>query len=185
MEIWFGIARKPASPDAWLRCHLRPYQTRNCTAHTLSGVRWMQSVGCRKELTTQANILLLDCQCLELPGTNGHHIRVPLYESNYHQYLPFALSSTLSPTRPGSYSSHNVHVTTHLDPSPAPAALMTAAAASLPSNAPSHAWAAIRPIVDRVHTHVCGHSTFTNMHKILQCNGMLSHDDDVYLTSVV
>lgn len=52
-----------------------------------------------RNATSRANILLLDYQCLERPGSNGSHVRVPLYESNNHIYRPFDLFSSINPRR--------------------------------------------------------------------------------------
>lgn len=63
--------------------------------------------------------------------------------------------------------------------------MLTEAAAFQPALPSYCSWAATKPIVNLVHIDVYAHATLSGMYTQLHRNGILSHDPEDYLSSVV
>lgn len=59
------------------------------------------------------------------------------------------------------------------------------AAANLDSSGFAHSWPNLQNIVDRVHTHVCGHASLTDLKLLLQLNNIWNDSVADYLSTVL
>lgn len=102
---------------------------------------------------------------MELPGPSGGRSTLPLLEINYHLYLPYSLFS--SSDRPSTIST----------------APVTAAMDS--SVSVSDKCSSMRHIINRVHRHICGDVTYSDMGTLVKRNKIWSADVAKFMSTVL
>lgn len=115
-----------------------------------------------RNVTRNCDILHLGTNVLRLPKNQGS---ITIIDKDFHSYLPYNIFCSVDPV-PEHYSSvffcaaMNVH-SARLD------------------------WKAMKKIVDKVHNHVCGHASFSDIKTLLERNNLFTDECAKYLTTVL
>lgn len=111
-----------------------------------------------RNITSKSNIMQLNNAGMVIPGPDSERIRLPIIEHDMHIYLP--LSLFINPRQPDI-----VQVLSGMAVDASPAAL--------------------NKILNRVHTHVCGHATYSDIKTLLQRNNIWSDQAESQLQTMV
>ena len=111
-----------------------------------------------RNVTRNVDIIHSNGNCLKLK--NGSIIT--LIDHDLHSYVPYS-----------SFCTRDIDTATEK--------MLFCATASIPSSHSKRPWAELKKIIDKVHTHVCGHASFSDMKVLLQRNGLWSDEVFRYL----
>eukprot|EP00171_Calliarthron_tuberculosum_P001315 IDg1315t1 len=101
----------------------------------------------------------------------GNYLRLPentaikLKNHGYHSYVPYEL-----------FMPHETQLT------PLSSTKIYCATAQIAQDDVTYTWKETKMIIDKVHRHVCGHSTYTDMKILLDRNGLLTAEAQKYLS---
>lgn len=104
-----------------------------------------------ENITSIANVRQLDGISTETPDPYTGRLTFPLLEVNSHLFSPLKLFSSMPPNDSISSSS-------------------ATACSALPSS--TNYLSSVRDIIDRVHKHTYGHSSYSDHCLLLECNGL-------------
>lgn len=157
-------------------------------SHKLVSIRHLVIAGSSnwivgRNVTRACNIVHVGNNAIQLPHSNDS---ITMIDSDYHSYIP--MSALL---RASSASTMTVSLCSHLvNPvsiRPHQSQVDVAAAEKHPVNRSTvrFPWTDARRVVDRVHRHVCGHASYSDMRTLLIRNGIWSQQVQSYLAQTV
>lgn len=117
-----------------------------------------------RNVTHQSDIVHVDGNLLSIPKPHNNRITVSMIDHDLHSYIPFASFMRAAPSV----------LTANLSLSNA-----------LQSKPQTKSWTELKHVIDKVHKHVCGHATFSDIGILLDRNDLWSDEVEHYLRSVV
>eukprot|EP00178_Gracilaria_changii_P016470 TRINITY_DN4728_c0_g1_i1.p1 TRINITY_DN4728_c0_g1~~TRINITY_DN4728_c0_g1_i1.p1 ORF type:complete len:805 (-),score=91.02 TRINITY_DN4728_c0_g1_i1:529-2943(-) len=118
-----------------------------------------------RNVTQHCNILHQGRNVLQLPSAESTADEISLVNHDMHCYTPH-LSFTFR-----SHPMSNAHMTR-----------LFCATATIGGTLDNHQWSKVKHIVDKVHKHVCGHATYTDIKTLLQRNQLWDDTIEKYLS---
>jgi len=118
-----------------------------------------------RNVTKHCNIEHIGGQYLKFP--NGS--KISLIDHDMHSYIGYGLFHAYRHKKPSMADTNAV------------IASFFCATAQFPTNASKRPWNEVRRIVDKVHRHVCGHASFSDMKTLLKRNDLWNHEIKKYL----
>lgn len=104
--------------------------------------------------------------------SNGNYLRmkngstITLHDHDMHSYVPYT-----------AFCKTKLDYTAET--------MLFCATASIPSIQSARPWVELKHVIDKVHSHVCGHASFSDMKVLLQRNGLWSDEAMKYLARVI
>lgn len=117
-----------------------------------------------RNVTKKCNIVHIGGNFLELPDQS----RIPITNKDFHSYI----SGKLFFSKENTWDEGMKYK-------------LFCAAATIQNETSSRSWAELRKIVDKVHKHVCGHSTYSDIKILLQRNNLWNDEVMKYLARTI
>lgn len=121
-----------------------------------------------RNVTRECNIIHISGHFLRLPKLNNQIDRITMIDHDHHSYIP--LESVMLPND-GSDNTCKL-------------AGFSARARGI-NNIDQMEWPVLKRILDKVHVHVCGHASFSDIKTLLQRNNLWNHATEHYVTETV
>eukprot|EP00171_Calliarthron_tuberculosum_P017605 IDg17605t1 len=121
-----------------------------------------------RNVTKMCNIVHFNGNYIQIPYPDGTTGTISLTDQEYHSFVPYKVFCQDCSHLSSSQRSRLYCATAQFDQQPS-----------------ARPWAELKKIVDKVHKHVCGHSSYSDIKILLQRNNLWNHEVMKYLSEQI